>query len=138
MGMCDVRAAAVLPFQPDHYATCTPCCAPGSTFRFAYVLWYQSPPTPHRRQEATAILTNSSVPLLPMLLSPNSRHPPPAALLHSSTQHSPTNTCIARAGSVVVRAAAAFAPRDASQRIVITGMGIASCFGNDVDTFYDR
>lgn len=38
----------------------------------------------------------------------------------------------------MVQAAAAFAPRDASQRIVITGMGVASCFGNDVDTFYDR
>lgn len=45
---------------------------------------------------------------------------------------------LAYAGSVVVQAAAAFAPRDASQRIVITGMGVASCFGNDVDTFYDR
>ena len=30
------------------------------------------------------------------------------------------------------------ATRDPTQRIVITGMGVASCFGNNVDTFYDR
>lgn len=28
--------------------------------------------------------------------------------------------------------------RDATQRIVITGMGIASCHGNDPDVFYDK
>jgi len=28
--------------------------------------------------------------------------------------------------------------RDATQRVVITGMGIASCFGNDPDTFYSK
>jgi len=38
------------------------------------------------------------------------------------------------AGRVVVRAAA---KRDASQRVVITGIGAATCFGNDVDKFYD-
>jgi hypothetical protein len=37
------------------------------------------------------------------------------------------------AGSVRVYAAA---KRDATQRIVITGMGVASCFGNDPDVFY--
>ena len=30
------------------------------------------------------------------------------------------------------------AERDPSQRIVITGMGVVSCFGNDVDTYYNR
>jgi 3-oxoacyl-[acyl-carrier-protein] synthase II len=35
---------------------------------------------------------------------------------------------------VVVRAAAAADPK---HRVVITGMGIASVFGNDVNTFYD-
>eukprot|EP00959_Pyramimonas_sp_CCMP1952_P240079 5017083-Pyramimonas_sp.AAC.2 len=30
------------------------------------------------------------------------------------------------------------AAKDPSQRIVITGMGICSVFGNDVDTFYDK
>lgn len=29
------------------------------------------------------------------------------------------------------------AHRPDNERIVITGMGVASCFGNDVDTFYD-
>lgn len=38
-----------------------------------------------------------------------------------------------RAGALVVRA-----EKDPSQRIVITGMGIVSCFGNDVDQFYSR
>ncbi|MEW5318961.1 MAG: hypothetical protein WDW38_010140 [Sanguina aurantia] len=33
--------------------------------------------------------------------------------------------------------AAAFAVRDPTQRIVITGMGISSVFGNDVDVFYN-
>ena len=37
------------------------------------------------------------------------------------------------AGRVVVQAT-----KDPSQRIVITGMGGVTCFGNDVDTFYDR
>lgn len=37
--------------------------------------------------------------------------------------------------SVVVRAAAA---TDFKNRVVITGQGIASVFGNDVNTFYDR
>lgn len=59
-------------------------------------------------------------------------YPPPS---NSLSLNLPILAC---AGSVVVQAAAAFAPRDASQRIVITGMGVASCFGNDVDTFYDR
>jgi hypothetical protein len=30
------------------------------------------------------------------------------------------------------------AERDPTQRIVITGMGIASCFGNDPDKFSDK
>jgi len=42
------------------------------------------------------------------------------------------------ASTVVVRAAAATKRTDPSQRIVVTGMGIASCFGNDVDTFYNK
>ena len=29
------------------------------------------------------------------------------------------------------------AHRPDHERVVITGMGVASCFGNDVDTFYD-
>lgn len=36
--------------------------------------------------------------------------------------------------AVVARAA----KRDPTQRIVITGMGVASVFGNDVETFYDK
>jgi hypothetical protein len=28
--------------------------------------------------------------------------------------------------------------KDPSQRVVITGMGVVSAFGNDVDTYYDR
>lgn len=35
------------------------------------------------------------------------------------------------------RAAAEAEPRDDSQRIVITGMGVVSCFGNDVDEYYN-
>ncbi len=30
------------------------------------------------------------------------------------------------------------AKRDATQRVVITGMGVASCFGNDPDVFYSK
>ncbi|DBB17997.1 TPA: 3-oxoacyl-[acyl-carrier-protein] synthase I, chloroplastic [Trebouxia sp. C0006] len=37
-----------------------------------------------------------------------------------------------RAGRCIVTA-----HRPDNERIVITGMGVASCFGNDVDTFYD-
>ncbi|KAG1660277.1 hypothetical protein FOA52_006744 [Chlamydomonas sp. UWO 241] len=37
-----------------------------------------------------------------------------------------------------VRCNAAAAKRDASQRIVITGMGLASCFGSDPDVFYAK
>lgn len=37
--------------------------------------------------------------------------------------------------AVVVRAAVT---ADPSKRVVITGQGIASCFGNDVNTFYDK
>ena len=40
-------------------------------------------------------------------------------------------------GSVRVQASAS--PRtDPKQRIVVTGMGIASVFGNDCDVFYDK
>lgn len=39
-------------------------------------------------------------------------------------------------GTVQVRAAAA--QRDPSKRIVITGMGLCSVFGNDPDKFYER
>ena len=43
---------------------------------------------------------------------------------------------------VSVRAAApTAAPKretDPEKRVVITGMGVCSCFGNDVDTFYDN
>jgi 3-oxoacyl-(acyl-carrier-protein) synthase len=28
--------------------------------------------------------------------------------------------------------------KDPSQRVVITGMGVVSAFGNNVDTFYER
>lgn len=37
-------------------------------------------------------------------------------------------------GSVITQAAAQTDPK---KRVVITGMGVASCFGNDVDTFYN-
>eukprot|EP00193_Tetraselmis_chui_P007784 CAMPEP_0177767954 /NCGR_PEP_ID=MMETSP0491_2-20121128/9439_1 /TAXON_ID=63592 /ORGANISM="Tetraselmis chuii, Strain PLY429" /LENGTH=461 /DNA_ID=CAMNT_0019284681 /DNA_START=41 /DNA_END=1426 /DNA_ORIENTATION=- len=40
-------------------------------------------------------------------------------------------------GVTVVRAALTKSPRDPSQRVVITGMGIASVFGNDHDKFYE-
>lgn len=42
------------------------------------------------------------------------------------------------ARSLSVRAAAVTPRTDPSQRIVVTGMGIASCFGNDIGTFYDK
>ena len=32
----------------------------------------------------------------------------------------------------------AHATKDPSQRIVITGMGAATCFGNDIEAFYNR
>ena len=35
-------------------------------------------------------------------------------------------------------AAAAGREADPKKRVVITGMGVASCFGNDVDQFYDQ
>lgn len=38
---------------------------------------------------------------------------------------------------MTVRATTA-AETDPKKRIVVTGMGVVSCFGNDVDTFYDR
>ena len=44
--------------------------------------------------------------------------------------------CLPSAGAVKVQAAAQ--TRDPKQRIVITGMGLCSVFGNDVDTYYDQ
>lgn len=44
--------------------------------------------------------------------------------------------CQLSAGTVRVQAAAA--KRDPTQRIVVTGMGCASVFGNDCDTFYSK
>ena len=41
------------------------------------------------------------------------------------------------AGTVVVRAVAAARETDPHKRVVITGMGVASVFGNDVEHFYD-
>lgn len=43
---------------------------------------------------------------------------------------------VARGSRLVVRAAVS-RETDPKKRIVITGMGIASVFGNDPDTFYD-
>jgi hypothetical protein len=45
-------------------------------------------------------------------------------------------TCVAAAGAVVVRAAVK--GTDPHKRVVITGMGVASVFGNDVEQFYNR
>ena len=42
---------------------------------------------------------------------------------------------LAAAGSSTVVHAA---KRPDNERIVVTGMGVASCFGNNVDTFYDK
>ena len=39
---------------------------------------------------------------------------------------------------MVGAAAAAVPETDPKKRIVVTGMGVVSCFGNDVDVFYDR
>ena len=42
---------------------------------------------------------------------------------------------------VLTRAMVASAPKrekDAKKRVVITGMGLVSVFGNDVDTFYEK
>ena len=41
---------------------------------------------------------------------------------------------VAAGSSTVVHAA----KRPDNERIVVTGMGVASCFGNNVDTFYDK
>lgn len=40
--------------------------------------------------------------------------------------------------AVSVKVQAKAAARDPSQRIVITGMGAVSCFGNDVDAYYNK
>ena len=40
----------------------------------------------------------------------------------------------AAGSSTVVHAA----KRPDNERIVVTGMGVASCFGNNVDTYYDK
>ena len=45
-------------------------------------------------------------------------------------------TRVAAAGAVVVRAAVK--ETDPHKRVVITGMGVASVFGNDVEQFYNR
>ncbi|KAL4854131.1 3-oxoacyl-[acyl-carrier-protein] synthase I [Chlorella vulgaris] len=47
-------------------------------------------------------------------------------------------TRAARPRSVLVQAAAAQRRTDPKKRVVITGMGLASCFGNDVDHFYNQ
>jgi 3-oxoacyl-[acyl-carrier-protein] synthase II len=39
--------------------------------------------------------------------------------------------------SVVTHAGVA-SHRDPSKRVVITGMGLVSCFGNDIDGFYNK
>ena len=48
--------------------------------------------------------------------------------------HSTNEACCIAVGTVKVSAAAT---KDPSKRIVITGMGVCSVFGNDVDGFYD-
>ena len=62
-----------------------------------------------------------------------------------SSSYSPTTASVAavRRGAVgrrrsVLAAAAASSRTDPKQRIVITGQGIVSAFGNDVDVFYDK
>lgn len=78
--------------------------------------------------------TNSSRPLFFLLLRPR-----PPLLSHSvSPLLFPPPPPPPPARSVAVRAAAVTPRTDPSQRIVVTGMGIASCFGNDVNTFYDK
>lgn len=47
-----------------------------------------------------------------------------------------TGVCMPAAGAVVVRAAVK--QTDPHKRVVITGMGVASVFGNDVEHFYNR
>ena len=64
--------------------------------------------------------------------------PPPPHFFPLSFFLAPLCPLPPTARSVAVRAAAVTPRTDPSQRIVVTGMGIASCFGNDVDTFYDK
>eukprot|EP00208_Stichococcus_sp_RCC1054_P007010 CAMPEP_0206135702 /NCGR_PEP_ID=MMETSP1473-20131121/976_1 /ASSEMBLY_ACC=CAM_ASM_001109 /TAXON_ID=1461547 /ORGANISM="Stichococcus sp, Strain RCC1054" /LENGTH=462 /DNA_ID=CAMNT_0053527743 /DNA_START=191 /DNA_END=1579 /DNA_ORIENTATION=+ len=55
---------------------------------------------------------------------------------HLKVQLQRSSVCLpAHRRSHVCKAAAT--SKDPSQRIVITGQGVASCFGNDVETFYD-
>jgi 3-oxoacyl-[acyl-carrier-protein] synthase II len=65
-----------------------------------------------------------------------------AALLRAprrATTDSTTAAARPPAAAAAPRAAAAAGPRtDPSQRVVITGMGVVSCFGNDVDAFYNE
>lgn len=39
---------------------------------------------------------------------------------------------------LVVHAVMARAEKDPKKRVVITGMGVVSCYGNDTESFYDR
>lgn len=80
---------------------------------------------------------NSSRPLFPVA------RPPPlfffSSLSTSSCLSSPLSLQTSTpARPLTVRAAAVTPRTDPSQRIVVTGMGIASCFGNDVGAFYDK
>lgn len=61
-----------------------------------------------------------------------------AAKARASGRHAPSRRCARPAPRSLAGARAAVAREtDPSQRIVITGMGVASVFGNDPDAFYE-
>ncbi|KAK9048416.1 hypothetical protein SSX86_024409 [Deinandra increscens subsp. villosa] len=73
-------------------------------------------------------------PLLASTINPMRRYGPPIIV------KSPPHTAITRRRVIVFKISATAPKRekDAKKRVVITGMGVVSVFGNDVDAYYEK
>ena len=80
--------------------------------------------------EAQALLQTSFISMSP-LINPLPKNPLPMFV----KSHARTTTTRRQ---VIASATALKREKDPKKRVVITGMGLVSVFGNDVDTYYDR
>ncbi|PWA74649.1 3-oxoacyl-[acyl-carrier-protein] synthase I, chloroplastic [Artemisia annua] len=72
----------------------------------------------------------------PLAFPLNSPYNKSLSLVVKSSSHTITRRC--RIFACLPSATASKRQNDAKKRVVITGMGLVSVFGNDVDTFYER
>ncbi|KAJ9558200.1 hypothetical protein OSB04_012814 [Centaurea solstitialis] len=81
--------------------------------------------------EAQALVQATFISVSPPLINPLPKNFLPVFV------KSPVHTTVRR-GRVVASATALKQEKDPKKRVVITGMGLVSVFGNDVNTYYDR